>query len=477
MIASTSHQLEVSVTKQQRTLITAITVLADSIAAAMAFYGAYILRLAIPLPTSIKLGPFSSYALLGIMHVLVIVVTFFFSQLYHRNHNQSRIDLFSSIVSAVSVATVVDTAASMLASSGIQLVSRGIILYTWALTIVLVVIDRAIVSKLASTLRRRHPERLILVGTGELARVILQKTVQSAHLGYQVVGFVDANTPLKDIAGVPVLGTPKDLERIIREQEATEVIIALLEPTHADLLDMIADCAAAKASVRILPDMFQIMASQVSIGDLEGLPMLIVRDIALDGWKLAIKRAMDIIVSGVGLVIISPLLFAIALAVKLDSPGPVLYTQVRVGLDGKPFGMLKFRSMRVDAESDTGPVWATKDDPRKTRLGAFLRKTSLDELPQLINVLIGDMSLVGPRPERPVFVEQFKQVVPRYMERHMEKGGMTGWAQVNGLRGETSIIERTKYDLYYIENWSILFDIKIILRTIFSILRGGKNAY
>ncbi|MBC7257180.1 MAG: exopolysaccharide biosynthesis polyprenyl glycosylphosphotransferase, partial [Chloroflexi bacterium] len=175
---------------------------------------------------------------------------------------------------------------------------------------------------------------------------------------------------------------------------------------------------------------------------------------------------------------LSPFMLLIALLIKLESKKPVFYTQERVGLDGKPFQMIKFRSMRMDAEAETGPVWATPDDPRKTRLGRFLRATSIDELPQLINVLLGEMSLVGPRPERPVFVEQFKQVVPRYMERHKEKAGLTGWAQVNGLRGDTSIIERTKYDLYYIENWSLLFDLKIIFRTFVNIfLRRDRNAY
>jgi len=155
----------------------------------------------------------------------------------------------------------------------------------------------------------------------------------------------------------------------------------------------------------------------------------------------------------------------------------VFYAHERVGLDGKPFYMLKFRSMRVDAEQQSGPVWATADDPRRTRFGTLLRRLSLDELPQLINVLLGEMSLVGPRPERPVFVEQFRQVVPRYMERHAEKAGMTGWAQVNGLRGDTSIIERTKYDLYYVENWSLLFDLKIMVRTLVNVFRGDNNAY
>jgi exopolysaccharide biosynthesis polyprenyl glycosylphosphotransferase len=178
-----------------------------------------------------------------------------------------------------------------------------------------------------------------------------------------------------------------------------------------------------------------------------------------------------------GLILLSPFLLLVALIVRMESKGPVFYSQIRVGLDGKPFPMLKFRSMRVDAEDETGPVWAKADDPRRTRVGGLLRQTSIDELPQLINVLLGDMSIVGPRPERPVFVEQFQKIIPRYSERHKEKAGLTGWAQVNGLRGNTSIIERTKYDLYYIENWSILFDLKIILRTIISQFRGDRNAY
>jgi exopolysaccharide biosynthesis polyprenyl glycosylphosphotransferase len=170
--------------------------------------------------------------------------------------------------------------------------------------------------------------------------------------------------------------------------------------------------------------------------------------------------------------LLSPLMMLVAILVKFDSPGPVFYAQERMGLDTSPFMMLKFRSMRPDAESKTGPVWATEDDPRRTRIGAFIRRFSVDELPQFINVLIGDMSLVGPRPERPVFVEQFKKSIPRYMDRHREKAGITGWAQVNGLRGDTSVIERTKYDLWYIENWSLLLDFKILLRTAVSIFTG-----
>jgi exopolysaccharide biosynthesis polyprenyl glycosylphosphotransferase len=202
---------------------------------------------------------------------------------------------------------------------------------------------------------------------------------------------------------------------------------------------------------------------------------LTVRDIALRGWRRAAKRFMDIVGATVGLILLSPLMLLTAILIKLDSPGPAFYVQERMGLDARPFPMLKFRSMRQDAEA-TGPGWTRPGDPRVTRLGSILRRLNVDELPQFINVLLGEMSLVGPRPERPVYVAQFRRSIPRYMDRHREKAGMTGWAQVNGLRGDTSIAERTKYDLWYIENWSLLLDIKIILRTIVNIFRS-PNAY
>jgi exopolysaccharide biosynthesis polyprenyl glycosylphosphotransferase len=194
-----------------------------------------------------------------------------------------------------------------------------------------------------------------------------------------------------------------------------------------------------------------------------------VRDVALQGWKRSLKRGMDILGASAGLVLLSPFLLLTALLLRLTSPGPVFYCQERMGLDGKRFQIVKFRSMRQDAEAE-GPGWTVENDPRVTFLGKWMRKTEWDEITQLINVLVGEMSLVGPRPERPVYVERFQQSIPRYMDRHREKAGMTGWAQVNGLRGDTSIVERTKYDLWYIENWSIWLDIKIIMRTIAQII-------
>jgi len=462
--------------KRSNLLLTMLVVAVDLIMAALAYYLAYELRARVPIPTPLHLAPFAVYTRQLVIHVFSVGISFFFYRLYHGRAGGSRIDLFYRILSAVSIATLLATALSFLTLHTDQGLTRGLIIYDWALSVILITIGRLITGRIGDLVRRRNPQRLLLVGTGEIARMILQKTTTS-RLGYRLVGFVGPADGPQDVAGLPVLGSQSELGRLIREYRVDEVIIALASASHEDLMEMVSVCEAERAMVRIFPDLFQIMASEVAISDLDGLPMLSVRDVALRGWKRSVKRAMDIAVSAAGLVILSPFLMLIAALIRLESKGPVFYAQERVGLDGKPFPMLKFRSMRVDAEQQSGPVWATADDPRKTRFGSILRRTSLDEVPQLINVLLGEMSLVGPRPERPVFVEQFRQVVPRYMERHAEKAGMTGWAQVNGLRGDTSIVERTKYDLYYVENWSFLFDLKIIMRTFINILRGDRNAY
>ena len=443
--------------------------------AALAFYLAYVLRAMVDIPIPLRLGPFTEYRGLLAIQTSSLLITFFLYRLYHLPRGGSRIDLFYAIVSATSISSLIATALSFLTFRDSNL-TRGVIIYNWALSIALVSLGRLSTGWLARAARRREPDRLLLVGTGDIARMILQKTLQS-RLGYRVIGFVDGEASSGDIAGVPILGNQAQLGQIVREQNAQEVVIALPEATHDQLLDMILACEREHATVRIFPDFFQIIAPQLRISDLDGLPLLTVRDVALRGGQLAMKRMVDLAISGVGLVLLSPFLLFVALLVKLESKGPVFYSQERVGLDEKPFPMLKFRSMRVDAEKETGPVWATADDPRRTRLGSFLRAKSIDELPQLINVLLGEMSLVGPRPERPVFVDQFKRVVPRYMERHKEKAGLTGWAQVNGLRGDTSIIERTKYDLYYIENWSLFFDLKILVRQVANWFRKERNAY
>jgi Undecaprenyl-phosphate glucose phosphotransferase len=307
--------------------------------------------------------------------------------------------------------------------------------------------------------------------------MILQKLLWTPELGYDVVGVMTMkSSSIEELLGVPVLGTAAELSSIVENRDIEEVIIALPEDTaHRDLLWLISQCERGRVTIRVYPDLFQIMAGAVSISEMGGIPILTVRDIALKGWRRTAKRMMDLVGSAAGLIVISPMMMTIAALIKLESPGPVFYVQERMGLDARPFPIIKFRSMRQDAEKE-GPGWTTEGDPRRTKVGALLRKTNLDELPQLINVLVGDMSLVGPRPERPVYVEQFRRSIPRYMERHREKAGMAGWAQVNGYRGDTSITERTKYDLWYIENWSLLLDVKIIIRTVLQIFRS-PNAY
>jgi exopolysaccharide biosynthesis polyprenyl glycosylphosphotransferase len=277
-----------------------------------------------------------------------------------------------------------------------------------------------------------------------------------------------------EILGVPVLGAPEDLPDLIERYNVSEVIIAMPEKGHRETVRVISYCERGRVSIKIFPDVFQFMTSEASIDALGGLPLLSVRDYALRGYMLIFKRLMDLSGSALGLLILSPIMLLIAILIKLESPGPVFFIQERMGLDGKPFRMIKFRSMRRDAEL-YGPGWTTDNDPRQTKLGTILRKIEVDELPQLINVLLGEMSLVGPRPEQAHYVEQFRMTINRYMERHQEKGGMTGWAQVNGLRGDTSIGERTKYDLWYSANWSIWLDFKILLRTVWQILERKNH--
>jgi exopolysaccharide biosynthesis polyprenyl glycosylphosphotransferase len=453
----------------------------DLIMVALSFYVAYRLRQWIAIPPPVAIAPFMDYVGMMVIQVITMLLLYFFSRLYDVKRSMPRLDEFYRIFAATSIGTVVTIAATtfLFKNTALELdFPRAMVIYAWALSVILVTASRSLLVLVRNWLRRRGhwSDRLLIVGTGDVGRMILQKVRQMPRLGYQVVGFIDGDDPqVNEIMGVPVLGGIDDIPDLIKEHEIQEVIIGRPELSHQQVLAIISRCERGQVGIKIFPDLFQIIATELSIGDLGGLPLLSVRDVALRGWKLTLKRAVDLLGSAAGLVFISPLLMLIAVLIKLDSPGPVFYAQERMGLDAKPFWCLKFRSMRTDAEKN-GPGWTVESDPRVTRLGRFMRRFSIDELPQFINVFVGDMSLVGPRPERPVYVEQFRRSIPRYMDRHREKAGMTGWAQVNGLRGDTSIAERTKYDLWYIENWSLWLDFKIILRTFFSIF-GGRHAY
>ncbi len=283
-------------------------------------------------------------------------------------------------------------------------------------------------------------------------------------------------TPFKKPEKLNILGKSENLEEIIEKKAIDTLIVTLPMMAQPFMLSLWEQCDGLNVEFKFVPDFYAMKVSRIRLNDLGGIPLLSLKESPLEGWQGLAKSTLDKILVLIGGILISPLLIFLIVLVKLSSPGPIFYKQERIGLDGRSFMMYKFRSMRIGAEKNTGPVWATQTDTRTTFIGAFMRKTSLDELPQLWNILKGDMSLVGPRPERPFFVEQFEEYIPRYLERHKVKSGITGWAQINGLRGNTSIIERTKYDLYYIENWSLWLDIKILFLTFF---KGfiGKNAY
>lgn len=418
-----------------------------------------------------------------VLHVGLCMGMFYLSRLYHLRRAVSRIDLARNILGAVTIGAVLASGAVTLIFNNTPFdvdYPRTMFFYVWLFSALFAVMGRMAHQSLVRFVRERGLERdhLLIVGTGKIARDITKKIKSSPQLGYTVVGVVNGKDQHKgNMLGIPIIGSYQDLPSLIDAYAVEQVIIALPDVQRADLVEMITLCQRGRVDVKVYPDMFAYMAGDLNVDDLDGTPLLTVRDIALRGWKLSLKRGLDMVGAGLGLIFLSPLMLLTAALIRSESPGPVFYLQERMGLDGRPFQMIKFRSMRIDAEQ-SGPGWTVENDPRRTKIGAFLRKTNWDEIPQLINVLLGEMSLVGPRPERAIYVQQFRERIPRYMERHREKAGMTGWAQVNGLRGDTSIAERTSFDLWYVENWSLWLDIKIILRTVLqTVLRRDANAY
>jgi exopolysaccharide biosynthesis polyprenyl glycosylphosphotransferase len=459
--------------KRSQLLMVLLQVVLDVVLAATAFALAYRINLA----RDPSVGRFGPYVPQMLIFAGTVVAAIFASRLYTRRRGQPRLEELWTLTKAITLGTLIAVALISFAFKNSFDYRRPMMVLAWGLSIVLLTLGRFVHIQIQRALLRRGigSSDVLLVGTGEVARMVLQKMLHSPQLGYHPVGLIAVEDGAQRVLGLPVLGKLADLPKVIEDHRVQEVIICLPEASHDELVQITAQCERERVGIRIYPDVFQIMASEVSISDLAGMPLLTMRDVALRGWHLALKRGVDIAGSLAALIVLSPLMMLTAVLIKLESPGPVFYVQERMGLDAKPFPMLKFRSMRADAERN-GPGWTTANDPRRTRIGGLLRRLSVDELPQFINVLLGDMSLVGPRPERPVYVEQFRQTIPRYMDRHREKAGLTGWAQVNGLRGDTSIADRTKYDLWYIENWSLSLDFKIMLRTALRIF-GDRSAY
>lgn len=447
---------------------------ADVVTLAVAFALAYVTRF--------RLFPFESLPPLSetlqtLALILVIFpVTFRQSNLYTTNRNRTHIGEVFELFKATLLATVILVAVSYFVR---ERYSRATILlfasYEWVCVSAVRLAFRATFNEL----RRRgfNVKTILVVGAGDLGLRVCDTIEQHRELGFKVTGLL-TRRPSKvgtTLKGVPVVGLYADLATVLDEQVVDQVILALPLEEQGMLKVLMEDLAQRTIDVKVVPDLFSYITLRGGLEEFGGLPVISLQGAPLEGWNRVLKRSFDVLIAAVSLVALLPVMVLVGLAVKLTSKGPMFYAQERMGMDGHLFKMLKFRTMRLDAELH-GAQFARADDPRRTPIGAFLRRFSIDELPQFWNVFVGDMSLVGPRPERPVFIEEFKKQIPRYHLRHMVKSGITGWAQINGLRGDTSIKDRIDYDLYYIEHWSLLFDLKILLRTAL----GGflsRNAY
>ena len=355
--------------------------------------------------------------------------------------------------------------------------SRATMLIFSLLSGVLILTARRLSWSAIRELRSRgyNQTHAVIVGTGRVARKTALALRRANWMGIKTIGFVEDRQD-RWSSDLNLLGTFAELPQLIEKYKIAHVFIALPMGRYDDARRVFDLLSKSLCEVRLVADVPNLAGLSLTTTNLDGLPVIGLRESPHFGLNIVVKRTMDMLLSFLGLVVLSPVLLLIAALVKLTSPGPIFFRQERCGLNGDTFQMLKFRSMRVDAEVQTGAVWAQKDDPRRTTLGTFLRKTSLDELPQLFNVLMGDMSLVGPRPERPVFIQQFQKTIPNYMVRHCVKAGITGWAQVHGWRGNTSLRKRVQYDLYYITHWTPWLDLRIMWMTLFQGL-FHRNAY
>jgi Undecaprenyl-phosphate glucose phosphotransferase len=460
--------------RHQQLFATGVFVL-DGLLIAAAWLGAYGLRFfLLGIPTPLGIPPLSLYLWFGAVLVPVALLILRTFQLYRSSRTAPLSREIFALVQGVLLITALAGVASFYARGEL---SRVMLALFAVLAAALLVASRVLIRLTLRAMRRRgyNLRHVLVIGTGDLARALLARLGGHPDYGLAVKGLVatDRAEVGREIAGRTVIGTLEDLPGLVERTRAEMVYVALPRAefrAEEEALERLSDSTAA---VRLVPDLARAFTINASVEELDGMPVIRLAETPDQGWNGVLKRAFDLFASAAGIVVLSPVLLAIAIAVRLDSPGPVLYRQERMGMNGRRFRMLKFRTMRADAERE-GPGWTTPGDPRRTRLGGLLRRLSLDELPQLWNVLVGDMSLVGPRPERPMYVEQFRGVIPRYMMRHHVKAGITGWAQVNGLRGDTPLDQRIEYDLYYIRNWSLLFDIRIILLTLGRVFRDAS---
>jgi len=467
--------------RRQDLFIPLLTVISDAAAIEISFLFSYWLRffstLTYYIPIEYGLPPLDAYIKSSFVVIPVWCWLFNARHLYLPRRITSFSDEFFAIVRIVVLGMLLVMAGAFFYRSFSY--SRIVFWILGVSAVVFISIGRFILMKFEQFwyARGNDLKRVLIVGTSTVADKTYRSLTMHRSLGYEALGYCSVHSSAGDTMDhIPYMGSIASVPELIKTRHIDMILIAFSETEQPLLHDLVRNCQGLNVEMMMVPDILELMTSQVQIKHIEGIPFLGIKSPTLSSWNFIVKRTFDLLFASLILLLASPIIGLIVILIKLDSRGPVFYLQERIGLDGEVFKVMKFRSMHTDAEQATGPVWSQKNDPRTTALGRFLRRFSLDELPQLMNVLRGDMSIVGPRPERPYFVEKFKNQVPRYLERHRVKTGMTGWAQVNGLRGNASIAERTNYDIYYVEHWSLVFDLKIILKTIHAVL-FGMDAY
>ena len=419
-------------------------------------------------------------ALILIVPAYLLLYSFF--NLYTPKRVLGRRNEFGKILKANTIGVLVFGLVLYLGSKEPHLYnfSRRLVVYFYIINVLLITAERNAIRIVLRSARSRgyNLKHILLVGYSGAAEGFVDRVKQNPEWGYQIRGILDDKKERgSEYNGIKIIGTIDDLDYILEQNTLDEIAITLSLGDYEKLRHIVALCEKSGVHTKFIPDYGNIIPTVPYMEDLQGLPVIHIRHVPLNNMmNAAVKRAMDIFGSIVGIILFSPIMLIVAVLIKLTSPGPVIYCQERVGLHNRPFKMYKFRSMTVQDPGKEKSCWTTRGDSRVTAIGKIIRKTSIDETPQFFNILKGDMSLVGPRPERPFFVEKFKEEIPRYMIKHQVRPGLTGWAQVNGYRGDTSIIKRIEHDLYYIENWSLGFDFKILFLKVF---KGfiNKNAY
>ena len=476
---------------RNRARLVGLFVASDVIAIVVSYVWSYLLRFhpyiaphIFPVDPAKGTPTLSSYLVVLPFYIAAHLTIFYFQGFYKSRLRRTKLDDFffislnailTIIVAVAALNTVIGYSTAgraVLAGHPLEKPSRAFLIIYFLGVVFMISILR---NQIYYVMKRRYKrglnlQNVLIVGAGDMGLTVAQKLFQVKDLGFVVKGFLDNDLRPGEVVpvdgGSVVLGRIEDLGQVIEDLNIHEVYVTLGLSNYDKILETLQIATKYPVNVRLIPDLFQLLTLKSNIQDLDGYPVISIDDVPLRGARLAAKQAMDYALSAIGLLLLAPVFLVVAVLIKLTSRGPIFYHQERVGNDGRRFVVHKFRTMVCDAEKDTGPVMSCADDPRVTPLGRFLRKYSADEFPQLVNILKGEMSLVGPRPERPEFVKEFTEKIPKYMLRHKVKSGLTGWAQVHGLRQGTSIEKRLEYDFYYIQNWSFALDLKILWMTL-----------